>query len=75
MLASWCVILYSMMILKCWRRCYSVGRCRCCSIVVTLAYSISIVVVHDVSGGAALYFFKFVDIGGCMWIPDVAGIF
>ena len=26
MLASLCVILYSMMILECWRRCCSVGR-------------------------------------------------
>ena len=26
MLASWCLILYSMMILECWRRCCSVGR-------------------------------------------------
>ena len=35
----------------------------------------STVVVHDVSGSAALYCFKFVDIGGCMWVPDDAGIF
>ena len=27
--ANWCVILYSMMILECWRRCCSVDRCRC----------------------------------------------
>ena len=37
MLASLCVILYSMMILECWRRCCSVGRSRCWSMVVTLA--------------------------------------
>ena len=37
MLASWCLILYSMMILECWRRCCSVGRSRCWSMVVTLA--------------------------------------
>ena len=29
----------------------------------------SIVVVHDV------YCFKFVDVGGGMWVPDDAGIF
>ena len=48
MLASWCVILYSMMVLECWRRCCSVGMSRCWSMVVKLAFSI--VVVHDVSG-------------------------
>ena len=39
MLASLRVILYSMMILECWRRCCSVGRprSRCWSMVVTLA--------------------------------------
>ena len=37
MLASWCVIMYSMMILECWRRCCSVGRFRCWRMVVTLA--------------------------------------
>ena len=31
-----------------------------------------IVVVHDVSGGAALYCFKFVVVRGCMWVPDDA---
>ena len=35
----------------------------------------SIVVVHDASGLAALYCFKFVDVGVCMWVPDDAGIF
>ena len=49
MLASLCVILYSMMILECWRRCCSVGRSRCwmehgCDA------GMSTVVVHDVSG-------------------------
>ena len=29
MLASWCLILYSMLILECRRRCCSVGRSRC----------------------------------------------
>ena len=48
MLASWCVILYSRRILKCWWRCCSVGRCRCWSMVVHAG--MSIVVVHDVSG-------------------------
>ena len=37
MLASWCLILYSMMILECRRRYCSVGRSRCGSMVVTLA--------------------------------------
>ena len=37
MLASWCLILYSMMILECRRRCCSVGRSRFWSMVVTLA--------------------------------------
>ena len=46
MLASLCVILYSMMILECWRRCCSVGRSRCSS----CDAGMSTVVVHDVSG-------------------------
>ena len=52
MLASWCVIiiLYSMMILECWRRCCSVGRSRCCSTDDGCDAGMSIVVVHDVSG-------------------------
>ena len=37
MLASPCVIMYSMLILKCWRRCCSVGRCGFWTMVVTLA--------------------------------------
>ena len=48
MLASLCVILYSMMILECWRRCCSVGRSRCWSMVVDAG--MSTVVVHDASG-------------------------
>ena len=35
----------------------------------------SSVVMHDVSGWAALYHFKFVDVGVCMWVPYDAGIF
>ena len=27
------------------------------------------VVMHDVSGCAALYHFKFVDVDGCLWVP------
>ena len=34
----------------------------------------SSVVMHDVSGLAALYHFKFVAVGVCMWVPDDAGI-
>ena len=34
----------------------------------------SIVVVHDVSGSAALYHFEFMDVGGCVRVPDDAGI-
>ena len=34
----------------------------------------SIVVVHDVSGCAALYHFEFMDVGGCVRVPDDAGI-
>ena len=37
MLASWCLILYSMTILECRPRCCSVGRSMCWSMVVTLA--------------------------------------
>ena len=33
-----------------------------------------IVVVHDVSGCAALYYLKFVDVGGCVRVPHDAGI-
>ena len=36
---------------------------------------LSSVVMHDVSGQAALYHFKFVDVGGCLWVPYDAGIF
>ena len=35
----------------------------------------SIVGLHDTSGGAALYCFKFEGVGFCMWVPDDAGIF
>ena len=46
MLASWCLILYSMMILECWRRCCSVGRSRCWSMHGCDA-GMSSVVMHD----------------------------
>ena len=49
-LASWCLILYSMMILEWRRRCCSVGRSRCWSMVVTCDAGVSIVVLHDTSG-------------------------
>ena len=42
--------------------------------VVTLACLLYIV-VHDVSGCAALYHFEFMDGGGCVRVPDDAGIF
>ena len=35
---------------------------------------LSIVVMHDVSGRAALYHFNCVDVGGCLWVPYDAGI-
>ena len=34
-----------------------------------------VIVVHDVSGCAALYHFEFMDVGGCVRVPDDAGIF
>ena len=39
------------------------------------AADMSFVVKHDVSGRAALYHFKFVDVGGCLWVPYAVGIF
>ena len=36
---------------------------------------LSSVVMHDVSGRAALYHFKFGGVGVCMWVPYDAGIF
>ena len=41
--------------------------------VVTLACT-DIVVVHDVYGRAALYYFEFMDVGGCLRVPDDIGI-
>ena len=66
MLANWCVILYSMMILECWWHCCSVDS----SMVVTLACLLKICMMC-----LAERRFKFEDVGGCIWIADDAGIF
>ena len=50
MLASWCLILYSMMILEWRRRCCSVGRSRYWVLEHGCDAGMSIVVLHDLSG-------------------------